>query len=160
MRDSVYCRTWGALRRRWKRRCPMHYLDQGDGKVAPAPRLLYLTRDLFFGVRIADTAARAGWQAVSLQVDDDPDLVIGQVVPVLVLADLQADAARWGALLRAAQSARNGPITAVAFGSHRDLATRAAAQQAGASAVIANSRLFSDLPGFLARYAPAAADPG
>ena len=122
--------------------------------------LLYLARDLFFGVRIRDTASRAGWACLALAPDDDAAAVISRSRPNVVLVDLQADTARWQALVAAARHCPTGSIPCVAFGSHMDLDARAQALRAGATTVVANSQLASNLTGLLERYAsPAATSP-
>ena len=120
-----------------------------DGRV-----LLYLARDLFFGLRIRHTAERAGWTCVALNPDDDPAAVLSRSRPNVVLADLLADAARWRALVTAARHCRTGSVPCVAFGSHMDLQVRAEALEAGATAVVANSQIAANLVGILDRYAP------
>jgi len=62
--------------------------------------------------------------------------------------DTAARGVDWQAAIRAAR-AMGAPV--VAFGSHVDLATQEAARRAGATSVIANSKLASDLPGVVER---------
>jgi DNA-binding response OmpR family regulator len=113
-----------------------------------------LTRDLFFGVRIADTASRLGWRVITLGNQDDPVATIREFDPALVLVDLLATRDQWIALIRAARTAQRSPVTTVAFGSHMDLESRAVALEAGASHVLANSKLVTELPTLFARHAP------
>ena len=122
--------------------------------------LLYLARDLYFGVRIADTATRHGWRCIALAPTEDAAAAIARHRPAVVLADLQAPAQQWTSLLQAARQAPGGPVPAIAFGSHMDLAARAAALQAGATAVVANSKMAADLAGVLDHYAPAQSTTG
>lgn len=109
-----------------------------DGGGVTARRALTLDNDLFFAVKITETLKRAGFQTrvtrtamefASLLVDGDY---------AVALVNTAARGVDWQAGVR---SAREANIPVIAYGSHVDLETQAAARQAGATRVIANSRL-------------------
>lgn len=97
-----------------------------------------VVNDLFFGDRIGNALQQLGYQSSVVDLSLD---TAGPIPPGvnLVLADLEAgDAAL--ETIRAAQ-ARALPV--LAFGPHTDLALREAALQAGATRVVAKSKLTS-----------------
>lgn len=122
--------------------------------------VLILTRDLFFQVRLESAVSRAGWTPLVVRPADDVESLLDRVGPALALVDLQASPETWRAALAAARVARSGPVPAVAFGSHKDLSVRKEALAAGATVVVANSKLVSDLPALLGRYATSSPDAG
>jgi CheY-like chemotaxis protein len=120
--------------------------------------VLALVPDLMFATRIESALGYLGYRP--MVVKDAPSLLTAAHVQapalVLVLVDLAAagvDVPAAITALKASPVTRAIPL--VAFGPHLDEAARAAAQAAGADAVVANSKLALDLPGLLARYAPA-----
>jgi len=126
---------------------------------AGGPAVVLLTRDLFFRVRLESAISRAGWRPVVVLPSDDVESVLDHARPLLVLVDLQAPQAVWRAALDAARLAPSGPVPSLAFGSHKDLAARKEALAAGATTVVANSKLVSDLPALLTTHAKAASRP-
>lgn len=135
--------------------------DHGEGlDGAFRPAVAILTRDLFFGARLESAVSRAGWSPLVLRPADDVAPILERERPALVLVDLQAPPEAWRAVLRAARLAPSGPVPSIAFGSHKDLAARREALKAGATAVVANSKLVSDLPALVSKYAKAPAGAG
>jgi CheY-like chemotaxis protein len=121
-----------------------------------APLVLGLVPDLLFATRIEQGLRHLGYR-VDLAADATALVArTREAEPELVLVDLAARGVDVPAAIRALRAdpaTRAVPI--VAFGPHLDEAARAAARDAGADAVVANSKLALDLPGVLARYARA-----
>lgn len=114
----------------------------------PPQRALLLDSDLFFSVKVTDTLKHVGYQTRTVRQMAAFTQALEDERPVLVLVNTAARGIDWRAGIVAA---RNAGIPVVAFGSHVDLATQEEARQAGATSVIANSKLASDLPGVVAR---------
>ena len=118
--------------------------------------VLALVPDLMFATRIESALGYLGYRAAIVK-DAAALLAAAHVqAPALLLVDLAAhgvDVPAAIAALKASPVTR--PIPLIAFGPHLDEASRAAAQAAGADAVVANSKLALDLPGLVARYVPA-----
>lgn len=111
-------------------------------------RALLLDSDLFFSVKVTDTLKHAGYQTHTVRQLAAFTQALADERPVLVLVNTAARGIDWRAGIVAAREVGT-PV--VAFGSHVDLVTQEEARQAGATSVIANSKLASDLPGVVAR---------
>lgn len=122
-----------------------HDQTANDGNTS---RALLLDTDLFFSVKITDTLKHAGYTTRTCRRTDDFAAALTVEQPIVALVNTAARNLDWRAAITAARAAH---VPVIAFGSHVDLATQEAARQAGATSVIANSRLASDLPGVLAR---------
>jgi len=116
--------------------------------------VLALVPDLMFATQIEQVLERLGYlpgfapNAAALLERARTDR------PRLMLLDLAARGTDVPTTIRALKDdATTRAVPVVAFGPHLDEAARAAAQAAGADAVVANSKLAFDLPGLLARYA-------
>jgi hypothetical protein len=106
-------------------------------------------RDLIFGSRIADAAARAGQEF--LRIDDPAGLPPPSSVE-LVLIDWGERRPAWGEQLaawRAVDPDVERPRL-VLFGPHTDLAAHADARAAGLSPMLARSKFVAELPRLLA----------
>lgn len=119
-------------------------------------RVVAVVRDLFFAVRIRDTLRPRGYQVEVAKSADAlrQALAAAGDPPALIIIDLAfvaSDPPRLIADLKAEASTARIPI--LAFGSHLDHASRAAAKAAGADRVVANSKLAEDLPDLVSRYA-------
>ncbi|HEV8191635.1 MAG TPA: response regulator [Ktedonobacterales bacterium] len=126
-----------------------------DQETAAAPdaahvpsRALLLDNDIFFVTKISDTLKHAGWATTTARRLEDFVRRLAEDRPELVLVNTAARGVDWQTAIRAA---REAGVPVIAFGSHVDLETHAAARQAGASRVISNSKLAADLPGIVAR---------
>ena len=124
-------------------------LDQPNEPDAPKPALL-LDNDLFFSVKVTDTLKHAGYATRTVRRASDfaRALADDATPPAIALVNTAARGIDWRAGIAAAV-ARGIPV--VAFGSHVDLGTQEEARRLGATSVIANSKLASDLPGVVAR---------
>lgn len=123
--------------------------DESNEPIAPQPALL-LDSDLFFSVKVTDTLKHAGYATRTVRRADDFARALSDdaAPPAIALVNTAARGIDWRAGITAAVARR---IPVVAFGSHVDLDTQAEARRLGATSVIANSKLASDLPGVVAR---------
>jgi DNA-binding NtrC family response regulator len=115
-----------------------------------AREVLLLDNDLFFSVKIADTLKHVGFHTRTVRQLDAFRTALAERPPTLVLVNTGARGLDWRAAITAARKAPS-PVPVVAFGSHVDLQTQQDARDLGATSVIANSKLASDLPGVVAR---------
>jgi DNA-binding NtrC family response regulator len=122
----------------------------GASQEGPEGRtqVLLLDTDLFFAVKIADTLKHAGYVTRTVRSEADFARVLDEAPPALAMVNT---AARGIDFQRAIQRARAAAVPVVAFGSHVDVETQEAARRAGATRVIANSKVASDLPGVVER---------
>jgi hypothetical protein len=110
---------------------------------------LLLDNDLFFSVKVTDTLRHIGIKTQTVRrLEDFTETILGSDPPALALVNTAARGIDWYAGIAAAASAH---VPCIAFGPHVDVATQEAARQAGATRVLSNSRLSSDLPGIALR---------
>lgn len=111
--------------------------------------IVVLERDLFFVTKVRATLAAAGYAcAVAKNAEDLAARLATEPHPALALIHFGAPGVEWE---RGIQLARSANVPVLAYGSHVDLAAQAAARAAGATRVIANSKLAADLPGQVAQ---------
>jgi DNA-binding NtrC family response regulator len=122
-----------------------------------ADEILLLDNDLYFSVKIADTLKHVGYHTHTVRQLDAFSHALAEAPPVLVLVNTGSRGLDWRAAIAAARQAR---VAIVAFGSHIDLQMQQEARDLGATSVISNSRLASDLPGVVARALRRANDTG
>jgi DNA-binding NtrC family response regulator len=79
---------------------------------------------------------------------DDFTQALAEARPLVALVNTAARGLDWRSAITAARVAQ---VPLVAFGSHVDIATQQEARALGATNVVANSKLASDLPGIVAR---------
>ena len=141
------------------------------------PLILGFVTDLIFAARIESVAERLNFRVTWIEKPDqiappDAEALARQFAeplsgfgaalvdmltlwkPSLIIFDLdskQVPWRTWVALIKSAPATRRIPI--VCFGSHKDVGTLSAAQNAGADAVLARSRFVEDLPGIIQKYA-------
>jgi DNA-binding NtrC family response regulator len=117
--------------------------------------------DLFFAVKVADTLKHAGYTTRTVRRAGDFVAALADERPVVALVNAgnsgrpaapgnrAADApAEWRAAVEAAHAAG---VPVVVYAPHVDTETQAAARTAGATSIIANSKLAADLPAVVAR---------
>jgi DNA-binding NarL/FixJ family response regulator len=109
---------------------------------------LVLERDLFFVAKIRETLKAAGRTCVMVKSVEDLAAQMTQSPPSIVLVHIGVAGIDWE---RAITLARAAGVPVLAYGSHVDIAAQRAARAAGATRVIANSKLAADLPGQLDR---------
>jgi DNA-binding response OmpR family regulator len=111
--------------------------------------ILLLERDLFFVAKVRATLAAAGYAcAVASSADALAARLAAEPHPALALIHFGAPGMEWE---RGIMLARAAGVPVLAYGSHVDLAAQTAARAAGATRVIANSKLAADLPGQVAQ---------
>jgi hypothetical protein len=110
--------------------------------------VVLVARDLLFGSRIADAAARAKHEF--LRVDDPVGLPAPSSVD-LVLVDWAERRPDWADRLSAWRAPAAGPDRPriVLFGPHTDLVAHADARTAGLGPMWARSKLVADLPSLI-----------
>jgi len=116
------------------------------------PRILAIISDLFFSSRVGSTLQALGYPVTWLERPDAYSdaaafaAALAADPPALVILDLNSPAP-WADYLAAAKA---DPATAaipwLAFGSHMETATLAAAKRAGAERVVARSKFSAELP--------------
>ena len=113
-----------------------------------AARILLLDSDLFFVVKVRTTLQHAGYDVRTARTAADFTRRLAEDAPALALVNTAIAGQDWRGAITAARAAG---IPVIAFGSHVDLETQQQAREAGATRVIANSKLAADLPGIVAR---------
>jgi DNA-binding NtrC family response regulator len=108
---------------------------------------LLLDNDLFFVTKITTTLKHAGYTIRTARTLDTFTPGLAEH-PDIALVNTAARGVDWRAGIAAA---READVPVIAFGSHVDLETQAEARKAGATRVIANSKLATDLPGIVER---------
>ena len=113
-----------------------------------ASLILLLDNDLFFVVKVRTTLQHAGYTVQTARAVADFTRRLAEDSPALALVNTAIAGQDWRGAITAARAAG---IPVIAFGSHVDLETQQQAREAGATRVIANSKLAADLPGIVAR---------
>lgn len=121
--------------------------EPGVDRTTLQPVLL-LDTDLFFVVKVRTTLQHAGYDVRTARSLADFTGRLVADAPLLALVNTAIAGVDWRAAIVATREAH---IPVIAFGSHVDLETQQAAREAGATRVIANSKLAADLPGIVAR---------
>ena len=118
----------------------------------PGPAGLLLSRDLIFTSKVTGTARMLGRQVLTAGNAALAQAMIEQWKPRAVFVDLAAgDLVKPEALV--AYRTVAGPETAfIAFGSHVDTASLAAAEAAGCDPVLPRSRFSAELPELIRRF--------
>ncbi len=119
-----------------------------DESDAGPPRALLLDSDLFFAVKVTETLKHAGYTTRTVRRADDFAPALANEHPALALVNAGARGLDWRAAVELAHAAG---IPVVVYAPHVDVETHEAARAAGATSVIANSKLAADLPGVVAR---------
>ncbi|OGP81809.1 MAG: hypothetical protein A2Y95_00560 [Deltaproteobacteria bacterium RBG_13_65_10] len=113
------------------------------------PRVIALTADLFFAMGIQRTGESLGLEVH--RVEDVRALVEKVREPGKTLVLLELDAWMPG-MVRRLREAHGEDLKIVAFGSHMDYATRAAASQEGCDVVMPRSAFAKDVAGHLRKW--------
>ncbi|CAA9549228.1 MAG: hypothetical protein AVDCRST_MAG73-2722 [uncultured Thermomicrobiales bacterium] len=119
--------------------------------AGPAPDLVILNRDLFFGVRLGNTLRDAGYRvAFAPHTAAFLTHLRAPAPPRLGIVDLGAGP-DWAAV--ADFTADLGAATPIlVFGPHKDIAGFRAAKAAGVARVVSNGEFHRDVLGLVARY--------
>jgi DNA-binding NtrC family response regulator len=108
---------------------------------------------MFFGTKIADAGKKVGYRVYFLREVERLQEKIRELKPDLIIIDTATDRNVWTSLVRAARDVDAGMYPVITFGSHRDLDSRSAALETGASDFIANSRFFPEMVRVFEKYA-------
>jgi DNA-binding NtrC family response regulator len=107
--------------------------------------VLLLERDLFFVAKVRETLKAAGRACqVAKTAEDFTARLTTEPRPVAALVHFGAAGIDWATAIGAA---RDAGVPVLAYGSHIDIANQTTARAAGATRVIANSKLAGDLVG-------------
>jgi len=122
-------------------------MDEAEQPDQAQRSALLLDNDLFFVAKISATLKHAGYTTQTARTLDAFTQGLADQ-PDIALVNTAARGVDWRAGIAAA---RDADVPVIAFGSHVDLETQAEARKAGATRVIANSKLATDLPGIVER---------
>jgi CheY-like chemotaxis protein len=115
-------------------------------------KILAVVDDLFFTVKISDSAKRAGLEAEFLKTEKDV-LAKAKERPLLIILDLNGrsvDAVAVIAKIKALPEAKG--VSLIAFVSHVQGDLKQAAQDAGCNMVLARSAFSANLPQIFKRH--------
>ena len=113
-------------------------------------RVAALVEDLFFSSRIEQAIGHLGIVGLVAGAPSAVEAFVRSEPADVVLVDMDCRRADWEGMLRTLREIGGPSLNLIAFGPHRDLAVRSRALEAGATSVIANSKLVADLPRILA----------
>ena len=102
---------------------------------------LFYIPDIFFAPRVADALQHLGF--TMSEIDARGDLATLLNGAELLVVQLNPPRETW---LRLIEAARTASVPVLAFGRHTDAETLRAARQAGATKVVPNSELVTELP--------------
>lgn len=119
-----------------------------SGDDAPPRRALLLDSDLFFAVKVAETLKHAGYTTRTARRTEDFAAALTEYRPAVALVNAGTRGVNWRVAI---ERARSEGVPVVVYAPHVDVETHEAARAAGATSVIANSKLAADLPGVVAR---------
>lgn len=131
--------------------------DQSSAAGAPdttalRPAIVCLEPDLLFATRLDDVIRACGGQPVLVETPDAFVEAIDRHFPVLGLVDLNTPGDWYTAITRCKIRPQTRLTPIIAFGSHVDVATLAAARQAGADHAWARSKMMADLVDVVKRH--------
>lgn len=109
-------------------------------------RALLLDADLFFSVKVTAMLKHIGMATVTARKTADWNQRLRTERFDITLVNTAAQGIDWR---EAIVEARKAGLPVIAYGSHVDIETQAEARDAGATRVIANSKLAADLPSII-----------
>lgn len=118
---------------------------------APGDGILLLDSDMFFVVKVTEQLTHAGYRARKARSEAAFSQALAELDTTPLVAALVNLAARGVDAPAAIARAHAAGVPVIAYCPHVDTTAQAAARAAGATSVISNSKLASDLPGVLAR---------
>lgn len=126
-------------------------MPDADTRYQPGEQasVVVLIKDLFFSVKVKNELANAGYEPVLVKREPELLSTVESIDPALVLIDLGVRP-DWSAL-KPLLDAGSPPV--LAFGPHKDVEARRAAQQAGVDRVVTNQQLHTGLRQYVERYA-------
>jgi DNA-binding response OmpR family regulator len=106
-------------------------------------RVLILTQDLIFGVRLADAARSLGFAPVDVDLRVLQDRIDDRTALIVLDAGYQGD---WQSTIRGLKrDARTARIPVLAYGSHVNVMTSRAAVEAGCDRFVTRGKLMAEL---------------
>lgn len=128
-------------------------LDAADASATDPGEVVVLNRDLFFGVRVANTLRAIGYRVTVCKetATFDDRVRTAQPAPVLGILDLSA-VDDWDAIRGlTGDAAVETPL--LLFGAHKDVTGLRAAKAAGVDRVVSNGDFHRDMVALVRRYA-------
>jgi CheY-like chemotaxis protein len=119
--------------------------------------VLAVLDDLFFQVKIADAAKRAGLQLAVVKTEEALFQAL-EHLPVVLLIDLNCRAADPIRVVTALKAGPHRELPVIAYVSHVESELIKRAREAGCDTVLARSAFSADLPQILLRYSPRPSD--
>jgi hypothetical protein len=113
------------------------------------PRVIVLSRDLFFGMRIRNALKQMGFVTVIRESEAELDDELASEPAALALIDFN-NPVDWSLV---SGTIASHDVPAVAFGSHTDTEAFRLAREAGVTRVISNGAFSQQLPDLIERYA-------
>ena len=126
--------------------------DSLPAPEAPIPTGLLLSRDLIFTSKITGTARELGYRFLVAGNVALARTMIEQQRPRVILVDLAAGEVVSPQSLIAYQQLAGPQTPLVAFGSHVDTESLAAAREAGCAEVMPRSKFSAELPALIRRF--------
>ncbi len=114
------------------------------------PRVLVLTRDLFFGMRIRNALRQLGYRTDIRKTEADFAEPTSGSPAALALVDFNGDV-DWTVIQRVVSADPELPV--IAFGAHTDTDAFRRARESGVTRVISNGAFSQQLPDLIERYA-------
>lgn len=115
---------------------------------ATGARALLLDPDLFFAVKVSAALKHIGLETLTTRTAEDWARRLAAERFAVALVNISARGVDWTGAIQAARAV-GAPV--IAYGSHVETEAHAQARAAGATRVIANSKLATDLPGIVER---------
>jgi DNA-binding NtrC family response regulator len=113
-------------------------------------RVVVLSRDLFFGMRIRNALKQMGYATVLRKTETELADGLSESPAVLALIDFNTPV-DWASVATTLASHTDVPV--IAFGAHTDTDGFRRAREAGVTRVIANGAFSQQLPDLVKRYA-------
>ena len=116
------------------------------------PRVVVLSRDLFFGMRIRNALKQMGFATVLTKTEADLEAAITSEpsLPALALIDFN-NAVHWSEIATTVKNHSELPV--LAFGAHTDTDSFKVAKEAGVTRVISNGAFSQQLPELIEKHA-------
>lgn len=121
------------------------------------PTVLAVLDDLFFQVKIADAAKRAGLQLAVVKTEEALMQAL-EHLPVVLLIDLNCRTADPIRVVTALKAGPHSELPVIAYVSHVESELIKRARESGCDTVLARSAFSADLPQILRRYSPPPSD--
>jgi hypothetical protein len=121
--------------------------NRQDAGEAAGDRIVALSRDLFFGMRVRTVVRQLGYDLTLVNSEARLLAAIDEGEPVLTLVDFNQPV-DWATLTPLLE----GPVPVLAFGSHTDVEGFRTAKAAGVTRVVSNGDFSRRLPELVDQY--------